>query len=257
MQLKYTALLALSLFSPLALNSCDGTDTIAANSIVNRLNEVAESLSESENNDRIDFTSLTGVAGFRIPNNIIFSGNTGTENKSDTGQTYEYVKTGASLFNLVSTSDSAENLSRSLGVTLGAPSPLGTRLRELLLRATANFTAAEIVEILNILNSSGASLFVDANNPLQILSNDRITIRHRITSNNRDLLAGTARGPYRVDVRALQVGFRAPTRQELSDFRLLTVDHKIPFITSTASTEENINSGIWVMSIANRENRVQ
>lgn len=143
----------------------------------------------------------------------------------------------------------------SLDGLLGEPTTLSSRFRELILREEAVFTTAELEEIVGLLNPAGASLIIDPDNPLQILSTVRRRYHFEVTSNEGDKIRGSMGGSYYAEENSFIVGFREPTGSELNTYRFLTIKHKIPFITGISNGIQITERGTFVLDLVNRNNQ--
>jgi len=241
------AVVALTSMTFTVLTSCDSGERIDPNDPALSPNAVSESLEILLNNDRLSYTSVSSANA--VTSFVTFvSDNVATTFGS---VNYTYNKSGRFLFELEADYVADTNLNAALQTSLASISPNGTRLRQLLLRSNPVFTPAELTEIIGILNPLGAELSIDPNNNSQILAVAQRLYTHEVTSSNQDLAAGVQSGNYKVDDISFVVSFRNPTSTDLSDFRLITNQTKIPEVSDTIANTFVKETGRWILSLAN------
>lgn len=253
MKIKNLFLAAASGLGIFALTACDTEERPAEDDPLNNPTATAPALEAYEDGDAIQYTFVSSFS----PNPPFITDMTfGSGGRVASGfglPDFEYLRSGDIDFELVGPFNAEENLQSALALTLGDPSPQGTRIRQLLLRNEAVFTQAEINELLQLLNPAGGELSLNADNPLQIETASQRRYIHRITSTNADFTTGVMAGNYRVIAQGFVISFREPTPDELSQFRLLTSQHKIPFVTNITVTNPNAEVGRWLIQLGNRQ----
>ncbi len=151
--------------------------------------------------------------------------------------------------------NNASTLDPVLINVLGDPTPLGSRFRELIFRDEAVFTNAELLEIISFLNPSGASLFINPDDPLEIAASTNRLYLFEVRSNQGDKIRGSMGGVYYTEESSIKVAFRDPTPNEYRLFRFLTIKHKIPYITGIRNLGQVTERGTFVMDLFNRNNQ--
>lgn len=247
--MKFTKihLLGFAILSSLALVSCDSSTPVSELDSATNLSGTAKSELTLLQDDEFIYTAIT--ANDEIA--PVLTMGSPTEASAFGTPTYQYVKTGDFTFELRAVYTTQENLTNALALALRDPSPLGTRLREILFRRQAIFTAGEVQEIIDILNPAGADLTTDPTDPTRFSTASRREILHEVTSTNGDLLAGVQSGIYQIREAGFEVTFREATAADLASFRLLSPLHKIPQATNTSFTPRVIEEGRWQLTLKN------
>jgi hypothetical protein len=247
--MKFTKihLLGFAIVSSLSLVSCDSATPVSELDSSTNLGGIADSETTLIIGDEFAYTSVTTAS----PVISLLTMFTTTNAEAFGTPVYSYLKTGDKKFELLADYNAQDNLDDALEVSLKDPSPQGTRLRELLLRTDAIFSAAEIQEIIDLLNPSGADLSVKADDPTQFVAASRRQIFHEVTSTNRDLLAGVQSGVYKILENSFEITFRNATSDDLAKYRLLSALTKIPVVTTTIFAPTAIEEGRWVLSFTN------
>tara|TARA_B110000908_G_scaffold123432_1_gene144770 strand:+ start:1613 stop:2356 length:744 start_codon:yes stop_codon:yes gene_type:complete len=213
--------------------------------------ELATVLSVPANGDTIIFSNTDGKAGPFLEEITLTGATTST-----TSINYEYSQVTSQRFDLNAVTQSGgTELSGPLDNLLGEPVTLSSRFRELILREEADFTSDELQEVIDLLNPSGASLIIDPDDPLKILSTIERRYRFEVTSNLGDKIRGSMGGVYFAQENSYLVSFREPTTSELNKYRFITIQHKIPFITGLANGVQVTERGTFVLDLVNRNNQ--
>jgi len=209
--------------------------------------EIAASLSVPASGDTITFTNLEDD-GAEAVGSLTFNGTTSV---NVGGVNFVYSVTGENLFNIDVTEVSSNTLTAALNTTLGAPSFLNSRIREILDRGDEPFTDAEIVELVQILNGGGGNVEVSSSDPGQILFPLNSQYRMRITSTVGDQRLGSVGGVYLREGNSAEVLFRSPSAEELNQFRFLTSNFQIPFVSTTVTDIEVFERGTFEFNLVN------
>jgi len=240
-------LFGFAVISSLSFVSCDSSTPVSELDSSTNLTGKAKSEVTLLQEDEFVYTAITSNDEI-VP---VLTMGSPTEASSFGSPTYQYVKTGDFSFELRAVYSTQENLNDALTLALRDPSPLGTRLREILFRRQAIFTADEVQEIIDILNPAGADLTTDPTDPTRFSTASRREILHEITSTNGDFLAGVQSGIYQIREAGFEVTFREATAADLAAFRLLSPLHKIPQATNTSFTPRVIEEGRWQLTLKN------
>ncbi len=245
--MKFTLPLLMTCATAL-LTSCDSSTLL--NTSIDET-KLATVLSVPASGDKIIFSNTDGKPGPFLEEIVLDGSKTNTA-----FATYEYRQISPQRFDLdVVNRLGDSSVDVSLDNLLGEPTTLSSRFRELILRQEADFTTEELQEIVDLLNPAGASLIIDPDDPLQILSTVRRRYHFEITSNEGDKIRGSMGGNYYVEENSFIVGFREPTGAELNTYRFLTIKHKIPFITRLSNGIQITERGTFVMDLVNRNNQ--
>jgi hypothetical protein len=214
--------------------------------------KLAKALKQPANGDTIIFTNTDSKPDPFLPEIVLTGLTTTSPNIS-----YVYTLVSDHRFNLDVNNRNDELVSLDLAVNnvIGEPTNLGSRFRELIFREEANFTVGELQEIIDLLNPSGASLFINPDDPTEILASSDRVYRFEIRSNEGDKLIGSMGGVYFVEESSIVVDFREPTPSELNTYRFLTINHKIPFLTGKTNRLQVTERGNFVIDLVNRNNQ--
>lgn len=222
-------------------------------------------------NDQVDSSSASTAQSLspdelRDGDNILYNSNAGSStvlsalDLDSSGITvvnasvYTYSKVGERLFTIqrsgVSTPEQTLEdalISNLTGTDIEAP--LGNQLRRLLARPEADFTAAELEQIVRILNPFGTNLAVGSDNTLLAYTGGIHT--HLVTSTNESRNLGSMGGTYILQTPSFEIDFRRPNNSELIDYRFFTSDNWVPFITTNFRQDEVIEEGTWTLELSN------
>lgn len=176
------------------------------------------------------------------------------------GIIFEYRKTGDHTFNITTAQQTpppqAITIALTNTLTDRAGAVLGNRLRTLLHRDQPNFTTAELEEIRDILNPSGAQLTTTDSGDLVVTETS--TYRHLVTSTNGEQFRGTMGGTYDVTANATKIEFRRPTAAERAVFRLIDENNDwIPAVGTSSDSflpDETLEQGRWQLDLVNNNN---
>jgi hypothetical protein len=233
-------------FAAILFTSCDSTTPLDTG--VNE-DKLATALTAPADGDKILFTN-TDDKDDPFLDELELSGETSTSPNIS----YVYRRVSDQRFDLDVNfrNNQSLTLAPALNNVLGEPTTLSSRFRELIFRDEVDFTPAELKEIIDLINPSGASLIINPDDPLQILATSNRRYRFEIRSNEGDKIRGSIGGVYFADESSLVVGFREPTGAELGQFRFLTIKHKIPFLTGVRNRLQVTERGTFVMDLVNR-----
>jgi len=248
LKLKKILPISLSLSASMLFSSCDSEPFSVGTSPLDFPDAVTEALVSLVPGDTIEFT--TQINGSPVVDQLNFVG----PNTAETfgAPPFLYEVQGPQEFTLTALFASQANLTSALDVALGDPSPLGTRIRELLLIGDSdNFTNADLVEIVTLLNPLGAELAINPDNPLQLVATAERRLRQQITSTNIDQFEGVQGGIYESEDVSLIVNFRVPSLSDLAQFRFITTQTRIPQVSTTAIDPFVSDLGTWVINFTN------
>jgi len=237
-------------FALIGITSCDSSTPASLTDPTLVANNISESQNVLLGGDEITYTSVTSTQPLVQTLEFV----NGTQARSFGTPVYVYRKINTNGFEMIADYNAQINLTTALDRALGDPSPIGTRLRAILLRFNPNtpFTTAELNEIVTILNAVGAEISLNPSDPTQLLSAARRRYVHEVTSNNTDLFAGVQSGNHQVKETSFIIAFRDVTSADLNRYRLLATRHKLPFVTNTSLPSAPVEIGRWVLRFANR-----
>lgn len=175
---------------------------------------------------------------------IVLNGATTDIGDSDT---INYIKTGDYTFTMTLDRQAADRMEIAIQLLMSDPTELGSDFRRILLNPDADFTDEELLRLATLLSAFNAPVnFVEGENKLFFES--EVVHTHLVTSTNLERVNGTMGGRYTADASGFVIGYREATEGE---FRLITTDHVIPFISDISETFDNIESGTFILDLTN------
>ena len=244
--LKYTATIASCAAIATLLPSCDSGEIVDPSSLSSDP-LVSESLDAPVLGDQIEYQAELNAAP--LNNGFTYEGL--SNNVSDI--VYIYERTSAYEFTHTAVTLAEQNLTDALNKVLSGEvgAVLGNRLRVLLHNGpAAPYTTAEILEIREILNPSGANLILnEAGDGLRTLGT--LTYTHAVKSTNLDRRNGSMAGIYTIDSVGSEIIFRNMTAGEADSWREMTIQDFIPAISDIPYELEDLEKGTWVTDLIN------
>ncbi|MFT5634299.1 MAG: hypothetical protein ACI9SQ_002031 [Rubritalea sp.] len=241
-----TTLLLLITCTSVLITSCDSTTPL--NTGVDEL-ALATVLKTPADGDTIIFSNTDAKPDPFLAEIELTGLVTATPNIS---YTYRQVSLQVFTLDVSLQNDLAANLNVPINNLLGEPTTLISRFRELLFRDEVDFTEAELQEIVDLMNPSGASLLINPDDPTEIMATTDRRYSFEVRSNQGDKILGSMGGVYFAEENSIVVGFRSPTVTELNTFRFLTIKHKIPFLTGQRNNIQVTERGNFVIDLINR-----
>jgi len=240
--------ISLGVCATMLVSSCDSEPFTVGTSPLDFPDAVTEALTSLVPGDSIEYTSSTPSSS--VIEQLTFVAPNTAETFGAPPFFYEAI--GPQEFTLTAVFGSQVNLTTALDVALGDPSPLGTQIRDILLIGDAdNFTNADLVDIVTLLNPLGAELAINPDNPLQLVATAERRILQQINSTNIDQFEGVQAGVYEVEDVSFIVNFREPSLLDLEQFRFITTQTRIPQVSTTLIDPFVSDAGTWVLNFTN------